>query len=46
MKDNWQFALRSSVEQVEEGDALAPKFDEHGLMPCIISHSASGENLL
>ena len=46
MKDDWQFAPRSSVEQVEEGDVLAPKFDEHGLMPCITRHVTTGEILM
>ena len=46
MKDDWQFAPRSSVEQVEEGDVLAPKFDKHGLMPCITRHVTTGEILM
>lgn len=29
------FAERKSVEQVEEGAELAPRFDENGLIPCI-----------
>ncbi len=34
MKDKL-FAERVSVEQVEEGQELAPKFDENGLLPVI-----------
>ena len=40
------FAPRVSVEQVEEGSELAPKFDEHGLIPCITQHEATGEVLM
>ncbi len=40
------FAARTSVEQVEEGDQLAPKFDEHGCIPCITVHAGSREVLM
>ncbi|MHA1547240.1 MAG: phosphoribosyl-AMP cyclohydrolase [Alphaproteobacteria bacterium] len=40
------FAPRLSVEQVEEGDQLAPKFDEHGLLPCVTTDAATGEVLM
>ncbi len=40
------FAIRESVEQVEEGLALAPKFDADGLIPCITSDAESGEVLM
>lgn len=40
------FASRVSVEQVEEGTELAPKFDEHGLMPCVTTAAGSGEVLM
>ena len=40
------FALRHSVEQVEEGSELAPKFDDAGLMPCITTDADSGEVLM
>ena len=46
MKNDWKFASRNSVEQVEEGEELAPKFDEHGLIPCITRHAESGEILM
>lgn len=32
-KTTMPFAPRTSVEQVEEGDQLAPKFDESGGIP-------------
>ena len=37
---------RTSVEQVEEGTELAPKFDEHGLLPVVTTDHASGEVLM
>lgn len=40
------FARRVSVEQVEEGDDLAPKFDENGLMPVVTTDAATGEVLM
>ena len=40
------FAERVSIEQVEEGDQLAPKFDERGCIPCITTHAETGEVLM
>lgn len=40
------FAPRQSVEQVEEGHVLAPKFDDRGLIPCVTTDHASGELLM
>jgi len=40
------FGRRVSVEQVEEGDELAPKFDADGLIPCVTTDHASGEVLM
>ena len=40
------FAARTSVEQVEEGATLAPKFDTDGLIPCITTDAAMGEVLM
>jgi phosphoribosyl-AMP cyclohydrolase len=40
------FAARLSVEQVEEGSDLAPRFDEHGLIPVVTTDHASGELLM
>ena len=40
------FALRESIEQVEEGLALAPKFDADGLIPCITTDAETGEVLM
>lgn len=40
------FAARESVEQVEEGDQLAPKFDAQGVIPCITMHAQTQEVLM
>ena len=42
----FSFAARTSHAEVEEGTALAPKFDEHGLIPCIATDAATGEVLM
>lgn len=40
------FGARRSVEQVEEGHELAPRFDEHGLIPAVTTDFATGELLM
>lgn len=40
------FAARTSVEQVEEGHDLAPKFDADGLLPVVTTDAATGEVLM
>ncbi|MEO0623782.1 MAG: phosphoribosyl-AMP cyclohydrolase [Pseudomonadota bacterium] len=40
------FQARRSVEQVEEGSELAPKFGEDGLLPCITSDARTGDVLM
>ncbi len=40
------FAARTSVEQVEEGEELAPKFDRDGLIPVVTTDHESGEVLM
>lgn len=40
------FARRVSVEQVEEGTALAPKFDRDGLVVCVTTDAATGDVLM
>ncbi|MEY3201995.1 MAG: phosphoribosyl-AMP cyclohydrolase [Pseudomonadota bacterium] len=44
--DAFSFAPRTSVEQVEEGHDLAPKFDREGLIPCVTTDASSGEVLM
>ena len=40
------FQERNSVEQVEEGTDLAPKFDERGLITAVTTDAQSGELLM
>lgn len=40
------FVARTSVEEVEEGMLLAPKFDAHGLIPVVTTDAATGELLM
>ncbi len=40
------FAARTTVAQVEEGLALAPRFDADGLIPCITTDADTGEVLM
>lgn len=41
-----RFAPRTSVEQIELGDRLAPRFDGDGLLPAIVLDAASGQVLM
>ena len=43
---NYTFTERKSIEQVEEGTDLSPKFDADGLVPVITSDYKSGEILM
>ena len=40
------FAARTSVDAVEEGMLLAPKFDTHGLIPVVTTDADNGEVLM
>lgn len=40
------FAIRETVEQVEEGITLAPKFDADGLIPVVTADADTGEVLM
>lgn len=46
LKSAGRFAARVSVEQVEEGGVLAPRFDSDGLIPVVTSDARSGEVLM
>ncbi len=46
MSTEVRFYERRSIEQVEEGQELAPKFDEQGLVPCITTAARTGEVLM
>lgn len=41
-----EFQSRTSVEQVEEGVDLAPKFDDRGLITAVTTDASSGELLM
>ncbi len=41
-----EFQSRLSVEQVEEGTDLAPRFDDHGLIAAVTTDANSGELLM
>lgn len=40
------FNQRVTIEQVEEGRELAPKFDEQGLIACVTTSAKTGEVLM
>lgn len=40
------FKKRISIEQVEEGNELAPKFDENGLIAAVTTSAKTGEVLM
>jgi len=46
MSEDVRFFNRVTIEQVEEGHELAPKFDEHGLIACVTTAAQSGEVLM
>lgn len=46
MPQRARLATRQSVEQVEEGLVLAPKFDRGGLIPVVTTDADSGEVLM
>jgi len=41
-----KFQARQSIEQVEEGDDLAPRFDDRGLITVVTTDADSGELLM
>jgi len=46
MTDKPEFAPRRTIEQVEEGYDLAPKFDANGLLPVVTTDVHSGDVLM
>lgn len=46
MPSNNPFAKRVSVEQVEEGKHLAPKFNADGLLPVVTTDAETGDVLM
>ena len=48
MPEDYQnnFEKRVSVEEIEEGTSLSPKFDKDGLIPCITTDNDTGDVLM
>ena len=48
MSEDYQkkFHKRLSVEEIEEGNTLSPKFDKNGLIPCVTTDSVTHEVLM
>jgi phosphoribosyl-AMP cyclohydrolase len=44
--DDTLFAKRGAPEAIESGLTFQPKFDEHGLIPAIVTAAGSGEVLM
>ena len=42
----WEFSSRRTIEQVEEGLELAPKFNDDDILPCITQHVETSEILM
>jgi phosphoribosyl-AMP cyclohydrolase len=41
-----RFAARGSHREIEAGNVFMPKFDEHGLIACIVTDAGDGELLM
>ena len=46
MSNDVKFSQRLTIEQVEEGHDLAPKFDRDGLIACVTTAANTGEVLM
>ncbi len=46
MTEDKTFPARGSIEEIEEGALLQPKFDEKGLIPCIAQDAETNEILM
>ena len=40
------FAARGTIETIERGDRLMPKFDADGLIVCVTTHAETGAVLM
>jgi len=45
-EQEWGFAPRGTMQEIEEGTALAPRFDRDGLVTCIATDAATGDLLM
>jgi len=41
-----RFAARGTTQEIEEGLAFAPKFDQDGLISCVVTDATTGEVLM
>ena len=41
-----RFSARGNTREVETGNVFMPKFDEHGLISCIVADTGDGEVLM
>ncbi|MBV8513637.1 MAG: phosphoribosyl-AMP cyclohydrolase [Xanthobacteraceae bacterium] len=41
-----RFAARGTTQELEEGFAFAPKFDQDGLISCVVTDAVTGEVLM
>lgn len=41
-----RFAARGTTQEIEEGLAFAPKFDQDGLISCVVTEAVTGEVLM
>jgi phosphoribosyl-AMP cyclohydrolase len=41
-----RFAARGTTQEIEEGLAFAPKFDQDGLISCVVTDAVTGEVLM
>ncbi|MGZ3361701.1 MAG: phosphoribosyl-AMP cyclohydrolase [Xanthobacteraceae bacterium] len=46
MSDLYEFSERGSTREIEDGRALAPKFDADGLLTCVATDAANGDVLM
>ena len=45
-RNTQKFAARGSKHDIEKGNIFCPKFDENGLIPCIVSEYETGVTLM
>jgi phosphoribosyl-AMP cyclohydrolase len=43
---SYRFAPRAGTDKIENGHVFAPKFDNEGLIPCVVTDAWSGEVLM
>jgi len=46
MTEDKTFPARGTIEEIEKGELLQPKFDDNGLIPCITQDAETSEILM